>query len=76
MADRIKPIELSAFGNFLRKNTITRDQAAKDLGVTAAYISMLAHGKATPGLKLAMDISRWSARKRLTEVFTAEKWGV
>lgn len=71
-----KSAELSAFGKFLSTNKITRDQAAKDLDVTPAYISMLAHGKATPGLKLAMDIYRWSARKKAPEAFSADKWGV
>ena len=52
--------ELSLFGKYLKKHKVNRGTIAKGLGKTPSYISMLAHGKATPGFKLALEIEKWT----------------
>lgn len=65
--------ELSAFGRFLKKHKLTRDEVAKGLGVTPSYVSMLAHGKASPGFKLAGAIAKWTKKSAPAE-FALGSW--
>lgn len=67
--------ELVNFGKFLQKHDIPREDIARIFDVTPAYISMLAHGKATPGLALALNILRWTRKEGLPE-FGPEDWGI
>lgn len=48
------------FGKYLSVRQISYATVAQDLGVTRSYISMLATGKATPGLALAGEIEDWT----------------
>lgn len=48
----------NAFAAYVAK--IGPAQAAKDLGITKSFVSMLSRGQATPGLKLALIIAKWS----------------
>lgn len=52
--------KLTAFGRYLKKQKISTIGAAVALGVTKSYISALVTGSMTPGLKLAIEIQRWS----------------
>jgi len=52
--------KLSKFGQYLKKQKITAALAAEELGVTQSYINALASGAMTPGLKLAIEIQKWS----------------
>lgn len=71
---------LCPFGKFLQKIDIPRDTVAKLFKVSPAYISMLAHGKATPGLALALDIMRWTRKGaekgEFDQEFGCEDWGL
>ncbi len=58
--------ELSAFGEYLKRHNVQRDAVAAGGGVTPSYISMLAHGKAKPGFRLARAIELWT-RENVTE---------
>jgi DNA-binding XRE family transcriptional regulator len=55
-----KPRKLSKFGQYLKKQAITAALAAEELDVTTSYINALAAGTMTPGLKLAIEIQKWS----------------
>lgn len=52
--------KLTPFGQYLRAQKISAADAASALGVTKSYISALMLGSMTPGLKLAIEILRWS----------------
>jgi hypothetical protein len=67
--------KLCPFGEFLQKYDVPRDVIAAKFDVTPAYISMLAHGKATPGLRLALDILKWTREAKLP-AFGPEDWGI
>ena len=70
--------ELSAFGAWLKANGLERDAVAKQFDVTPAYVSMLAHGKATPAFRLARDITAWSRKGAdagtLSKPFDYDAW--
>lgn len=72
--------ELSPFGKWLKANGLERDAVAKQFDVTPAYVSMLAHGKATPAFRLARDINDWSrkgeAAGTLKSPFVYENWAL
>lgn len=72
--------ELSNFGEWLKANKLERDAIAKEFDKTPAYISMLAHGKATPAFRLARDINDWSVagvtNGALSSAFTYEMWAL
>lgn len=56
-----KPIaNLTEFGKFLATRQISFQDAAIALLITRSYASMLAMGRATPGLFLAVQIEDWS----------------
>ena len=65
--------ELSNFGRFLKRHKLARDVVAKGLGVTPSYVSMLAHGKASPGFKLAGVIAKWTKKSAPAE-FALGSW--
>lgn len=71
--------DLSEFGLFLQAHSVERDRIAKAVGVTPSYISLLAHGKAKPGLQTAIAIERWT-RDNVTDtegrplVFPCASW--
>lgn len=67
--------DLGSFGLFLQKHDIARDKLAEIFDVTPAYISMLGHKKATPGLALALNILRWTRKEGLPP-FGPEDWGI
>lgn len=68
---------LNAFGTFCKRFNLSREAIAKRFDVSPAYVSMLTHvGKATPGLKLAMEIKRWTEESGFPEIFGPEKWGL
>jgi predicted XRE-type DNA-binding protein len=48
------------FGHHLKKQKISAADAAEALGVTKSYVNLLISGKMTPGLRLAIEIQRWS----------------
>lgn len=48
------------FGRYLKKQKISTTDAASELDVTKSYVNALAGGYMTPGLKLALEIVRWS----------------
>lgn len=52
--------KLSVFGKYLATNELTVDEVAEKLGVTKSYVHALASGTMTPGLKLAVEIQKWS----------------
>lgn len=52
-------IRLGSFGIYLRDHKIDYDEVARTLHKTRSYVSMLAHGKATPAFRLAYQIERW-----------------
>jgi len=54
------PSGLTEFGKYLKKNEIPASAVAHDLATTRAYIHMLATGAATPALRLAGEIEKWS----------------
>jgi len=64
---------LSKFGKYLKKHGLTRDAVAVGADVTPSYVSMLAHGKASPGFKLAARISEWT-KKNAPEAFELAAW--
>lgn len=66
-------ISKTSFGKFLEKHKVGYRDAAQALGVTSSYVSMLARGPTTPGLKLAVRISEWSTKK-LGEDFAPGEW--
>lgn len=72
--------ELSKFGQFLKTNDITRKRLAELFDITEAYVSMLAHGTATPAFALALKISKWTKRGKksgtLTRAFTCDDWDI
>lgn len=51
---------LSKFGEYLKVYSIDRDTLAKGVDITPSYVSMLAHGAATPSFKLAGRIEKWT----------------
>ena len=70
--------DLSPFGLFLQAHAVERDKIAKAVGVTPSYISLLAHGKAKPGLQTAIAIERWTRDNVQKDgrpvVFECEAW--
>jgi len=52
--------KLTKFGRYLKKQKLSTADAATALGLTRSYIHMLASGSATPGLKAATVIFKWS----------------
>ena len=52
--------KLTPFGRYLKKKKISAVDAAAALGVTRSYVQALMTGAMTPGLKLAIEILRWS----------------
>jgi len=52
----------TAFGRYLADKNIAYADAAADLGVHPRYLIMIACGSSTPGLKLAVAISKWTRR--------------
>ena len=52
--------KLSVFGKYLKTNKLSVDVVAEKLGVTKSYVHALASGTMTPGLKLAVEIQKWS----------------
>lgn len=70
--------ELSNFGRYLKQNDVERERVATLFDITPAYVSMLAHGKATPAFALARRISDWTKRGvkngTLTKPFTCDDW--
>jgi transcriptional regulator with XRE-family HTH domain len=61
--------KLTLFGKYLRDKNISAADAAFELGVTRSYVSALVSGAMTPGLKLAVEILRWSRG-----AVSAESW--
>jgi hypothetical protein len=55
-----KKSALTPFGKYLKRERISAADAARELGVTRSYVSALVSGAMTPGLKLAVEIWRWS----------------
>ena len=53
-------IKLTLFGRYLKKRKISYDDAANALNLTRSYVNMLCTGKATPGLKAAARINKWT----------------
>lgn len=53
--------ELSKFGRYLKVHKLEREAVAKGAEITPSYVSMLAHGKASPGFKLAARIEKWTS---------------
>jgi hypothetical protein len=51
---------LSKFGAYLRDYKIDRDTLARGVDITPSYVSMLAHGAATPSFMLAGRIEAWT----------------
>jgi transcriptional regulator with XRE-family HTH domain len=49
-----QPRTLAEF--FARKGAPTQDAIARELGITAAYVSLIASGKRQPALRLALRI--------------------
>jgi len=66
--------DLSEFGVFLRDNAVDRHTIASAINVTGAYISLLAHGKAKPGLQTAVAIERWTRENVAGRVFPCAAW--
>lgn len=64
---------LSRFGEYLRAHSLDRETVAEVGDVTPSYVSMLAHGKASPGLKLARKIQRWTQANK-PQAFTCMDW--
>jgi transcriptional regulator with XRE-family HTH domain len=56
----VKARKLTKFGRYLKKRNISTADAAAALDLTRSYIQMLKSGAATPGLKAAASISKWS----------------
>lgn len=54
------PKKQTDFGKHLDGRPGSFDQAAKELGLTTAYVRMLANGSSTPKLGLAGKIENWS----------------
>jgi transcriptional regulator with XRE-family HTH domain len=69
-------VTLGAFGIYLRKHHIDYDEVARTLHKTRSYVSMLAHGKATPAFRLAYQIERWLRERPSTSAspFTMQAW--
>ena len=66
---------LSPFGEYLKTQGVDKKTAAKALDVTPSYVSMLAHGQATAGLKLALRVQKWTIETfGPTRVFRPEHW--
>ncbi len=65
--------KLSAFGRFLKTHKLTRDAVATGLEITPSYVSMIAHGKASPGFKLAGAIAAWT-RANAPAAFELADW--
>lgn len=61
--------KLTAFGRYLKNQKISAVDAASELGVTRSYVSALAAGAMSPGLKLAIEILHWSKGE-----VSAESW--
>lgn len=55
-----KKKSLTAFGKYLKRERISAADAAKELNITRSYVNALMTGAMTPGLKLAIEILRWS----------------
>lgn len=56
----------NAFGKYLQTHQITTASAAKQLGVTRAYVQMLATGKASPSLSIAHAIEKKLTKGSIT----------
>lgn len=54
---------ITEFGRYLKTTGTAPRDAAKALSTTRAYIYMLSIGTATPALKLAGEIEKWSKGK-------------
>ncbi len=67
--------KLTAFGKYCAKHKLNRDDIAEGADITASYVSMLAHGQATPSFKLGARIASWTS-KTLGEknAFALEDW--
>ena len=52
--------KLTAFGRHVKSNDFAPSAVAATLGVTKSYVQALMTGAMTPGLKLAIEIQRWS----------------
>lgn len=50
---------LSRFGEWLEERGISRKDAAEQIGITPAYVTMIASGSHSPGTKLGMKIYGW-----------------
>ena len=57
---RISKSGSTRFGRYLKQKEISDADAASALGCTRSYIQMLRTGTATPGLKTASAIRKWS----------------
>jgi transcriptional regulator with XRE-family HTH domain len=67
--------ELTTFGKYLQKQKLDRKTVAKALDISTSYVSMLAHGSATPAFKLALKFARWTKDKFGAEkCFGCEDW--
>ncbi len=66
--------KLSKFGKYCKDNELSREVLAKALEVTPSYISMLAHGKAKPGGRLAVAIQKWTEKNVIAGSFDCESW--
>jgi len=51
---------LTKFGRYLKAKDISCEVAAAALGLTRSYIQMLRTGAATPGLRAAAAIHKWT----------------
>ena len=61
--------KLTTFGRYLKKQSMTAADAAEQLDITRSYVNALVTGSMTPGLKLAIEIQRWSRG-----VVAADSW--
>jgi transcriptional regulator with XRE-family HTH domain len=55
--------KLEKFGLYCKKHNIDREEISAAVRCTPSYISMFAHGKATPGREMAVNIEIWTAIK-------------
>lgn len=62
------------FGRFLAKYGLTHGVVADALGVTRAYVGMLASGKAKPIGHMQYAIEQWSKRISPREPVTMQSW--
>ena len=71
----VNPKTYTDFGKYLAFAAVSFADAARDLGITRSYASMLSSGRATPGLKLAYIIQEWARLKDGDESHvTMESW--